>query len=403
MAYEFLKNRDIILFALKPWDIEIGSSSKKYARVFAKNNNRVLFVNRALDRVSTVKFRNDPKIRLRMESLRDKEKSLQQVENGIWTLNPSTVLESINKIPFPGVFDWLNRINNRRLANQINYAADKLNFKDIILYIENDFIRAFYLNEMIHNLSTTVYYIRDYLPSQGYFKTHGKRLEPALIRKEDVVITNSVYLMNYARKHNPGSHFVGQGCDLELFSGESHKMPADLAGISHPIIGYTGALLTTRLDIGLIRQLAKSRPDYNFVFVGPEDEEFEKSDLHQLPNIFFLGRKRPEELPGYIFYFDVCINPQKINEMTVGNYPLKIDEYLAMGKPIVATKTEAMEMFSDFAELCADTGEYLLGIDKMLSEGQTIELVNKRKGFAASHTRENCVGQLDNILINTNN
>jgi len=47
--------------------------------------------------------------------------------------------------------------------------------------------------------------------------------------------------------------------------------------------------------------------------------------------------------------------------------------------------------------------EYLLGIDKMISEGHTIELVNKRRGFAASHTWENCVGQLDNILINTNN
>ena len=74
---------------------------------------------------------------------------------------------------------------------------------------------------------------------------------------------------------------------------------------------------------------------YSIVLVGPEDEDFMKSKLHQIENIFFLGSKSEVELSSYINGFDVAINPQLVNMMTIGNYPRKIDEYLAMGKPIV--------------------------------------------------------------------
>jgi teichuronic acid biosynthesis glycosyltransferase TuaH len=393
-----LENRDIILFSLKPWDTGIGSSSKKYARVFAQRNNRVLFVNRALDRMSVIKFRNDPKTANRLQSLKNREKALVEVEKNIWTLDPLTILESINKIPFPGLFDWLNKINNRRLAKQINLAATKLGFSDIILYIENDFIRAQYLQDLIKNLDISIYYIRDYLPSQNYFKMHGKRLEPQLIGKSDVVITNSVYLEKYAKQFNPKSYFVGQGCDTTLFSGLPQKEPEDITGIPRPIIGYAGALLSTRLDINLIREIAMSNRNKSIVLVGPEDEDFKRSDLHGQGNIFFLGHKRIEDLPKYVAHFDLCINPQVVNEMTVGNYPLKIDEYLAMGKTVVATRTEAMEMFSDYVKLANTTQEYLDLITQAFSEKLTAGEIDRRIAFAKSHTWENCVLRLDEVL-----
>ena len=398
MESEFLKGRDIILFSLKPWDIEIGSSSRQYARVFAKNNNRVLFVNRALDRASILKFRNDPKIKKRLDSYHNKHRSMQQAEPNIWVLDPPVILESINKIPIPFLFDWLNRINNRRLARQINQSASRLGFSNIILYIENDFIRSFYLKEMIKGLSATIYYIRDYLPSQDYFKMHGKRLEPRLIQKADLVTANSTYLTNYAKKFNPHSFFVGQGCDIGLFSGEKKARPRDMQAIGSPIIGYTGALLTTRLDIDLIRGIATCRKNWSIVLVGPEDEAFIASDLHQFPNIYFLGRKNLSELPEYIAQFDVCINPQLVNEMTQGNYPLKIDEYLAMGKPVAATRTEAMEMFGDYVKLGDNLEEYLLNIEELLVNGQEPELVGNRKAFARTHTWENCFARMDREL-----
>jgi len=401
MEYEFLRNRNIILFTLKPWDSELGGSINHYAKIFTAHNNKVLVINRALDRTSIIRFRNDPKIKTRIVGLRNKEKSLRKVQENLWVLDPPTVLESVNKIPFQGLFDFFNRINNKRLARQINIAAAKLGFKDIILYIDNDFIRAFYLKEMIDNLSLTVYYIRDFLTSQSYFKGHGQRLEPLLIKKANLVSANSIYLMNYARKFNNNSFFVGQGCNLNLFSGERFPLPADMSKIPRPIIGYAGALITTRLSIEILKFIAEKRKEWSIVLVGPEDQDFRNSDLHDMPNVFFLGRKAVDELPTYISHFDVCINPQVVNEMTIGNYPLKIDEYLAMGKPIVATRTEAMEMFEDFVTLCTDKEQYIEAISKCLVQAQSEEFADRQKAFGRSHTWENCVGILDNALLKT--
>ena len=82
-------------------------------------------------------------------------------------------------------------------------------------------------------------------------------------------------------------------------------------------------------DSSLLYETASQLPQYSFVFVGPEDRHFEQHPLHRLKNVYFTGRKEVEQLPQYIRYFDVCINPQVLNPITDGNYPLKIDEYLA--------------------------------------------------------------------------
>ncbi len=87
-----------------------------------------------------------------------------------------------------------------------------------------------------------------------------------------------------------------------------------------------------------------------------------------MKNVYFLGSKKPEEIAAYIHHFTVCINPQIVNPLTIGNYPRKIDEYLASGKPVVATATEAMEMFREYAELCNSKEEFLISIRKLINE-----------------------------------
>ena len=83
---------------------------------------------------------------------------------------------------------------------------------------------------------------------------------------------------------------------------------------------------------------------------------------------FSLAGKKPEQTAAYIHHFDVCINPQQVNPLTIGNYPRKIDEYLASGKPVVATATQAMEMFREYVSLCQTKEEYVVSIRKLLDE-----------------------------------
>jgi glycosyltransferase involved in cell wall biosynthesis len=384
-------NRDFIFFGLQAWDIEIGCNPRNMALVMAKQQNRILYVNRPLDRITYLTKRQDKKIQTRIASWKKGIDELNEVQPNIYVLNPRTIHESINFLPEGYWFDKLNYINAKRLAKQIKLAAERLNFKNPVLIIDNDFIKAFYLKELLPD-SMLVYYIRDFLIAYPYFKKHQK-MWPAFISKADRVAANSTYLTQYALQYNPHSFDIGQGCDVALFYCNDYTLPEDMQHIKGLIVGYCGALIANRLDIDLIVKIALARPQWNIVLVGKEDEAFRTSVLHGLPNVFFLGPKSFEQIPAYVQFFDVCINPQVVNEITIGNYPLKIDEYLAAGKPVVATDTIAMELFKEYVYLCRTADEYIAAIEKAVA-GETEEKVRARKQFAASHTWEACVEKL---------
>jgi len=387
-----INDRDIIVTSLQPWDIEIGSNCKNIAIEFARHN-RVLYVNSPLDRSTILRKRKNPRVRKRLDILKGKSDDLEQIGDNLWTLYPRTILESISRIPWNWLFDIGNKINNRRFARQIKSATDRLQFKDPILFNDSNMFRGFYLKELIRP-QLYVYYSRDNLLSIDFWKLQGKRMEPALMEKSDLVISNSTYLADLARRYNSGSTYVGQGCDLLLYDKKKiTQVPGDIASIPSPVIGYTGALFTLRLDLEIIRFLAHQYPKWSIVLIGPEDENFRKSDLHALKNVYFLGNKSPDQLPEYVNCFDVAINPQKLNELTIGNYPRKIDEYLAMGKPVVALKTEAMSVFSGHTYLATNKVEFVKEIEKALFEN-TPERETLREGFARNHSWENNVKEI---------
>lgn len=384
-----LKNRDIIIVGIQAWDIEIGSNCKNIAEELAKNN-RVLYVNSPLDRISMFRERKSARTRKRIKIVNSGKPEVVEISTNLWNLFPATIIESINWIGSPGLFDWLNRINNKRFARQIKLGIEKLGFKDFVIFNDSDMFRSFYLKEYLQP-ETYIYYTRDNLIAVDYWKKQGIRLEALHMKKADLVVANSTYLASLARQFNPNSFYVGQGCDVTLFdSGLVSAIPADIRDIPKPIIGYIGALLSLRLDIAVIEHVAENRPDWNVVLVGPEDEAFKASRLHQLPNVYFLGNKKGDELPSYLSYFDVAINPQILSPVTIGNYPRKIDEYLAMGKPTVATKTEAMSVFADHTYLAENKEAYILCIEKAMEEDNE-QLRVRREAFAKQHTWENNV------------
>lgn len=384
-----INGKDIIIVGLQPWDIAIGSNCKNIALELSRTN-RVLYVNRALDRFTAFKNHRDAKTLTRLKSLRGLAPDLQEIATNLWTLDPRVILESTGWIKPPRLFDFFNKLNNRRLAGAINDAAFRLGFVAPILFTDNDFFRAFYLPEMLKQVSFSIYYIRDNLTSQPYFARHGKRLEPLLMAKSSLVVANSAYLADYARRYNPHAADIGQGCDFDNFQ-RAMEVPPDLASIPHPVIGYVGALITARLDTSILEYIATARPQWQVVLIGPEDEMFRASALHTLPNVHFLGGKPPGQLPDYIAGFDVCINPQAVNDMTMGNYPRKIDEYLAVGKPVVATDTPAMRMFEDYVYNVKDAPGYVKAIESSLVGLNDTAAAARRREFALSHTWENSV------------
>lgn len=388
-----IKGRDIIVVGQQPWDTTIGSNCKNIAQEFSKYN-RVLYVNSPLDRNTLFKSKKEERIKKRLSVVRGKTAGLIQVDVNLWNLYPDIIIESINWIGNQTVFEFFNRINNKRFAKSILKAMQMLGFKNCILFNDNDMFRCFHLKEFLQP-AVSVYYSRDFMLAVDYWKKHGEKMEPALITKSDVCVANSTYLADYCRTYNTQSYYVGQGCELDMFTGLKDKtLPHDILSTPAPRIGYVGALLGLRLDIKLLESLALTQPDWSIILVGPEDELFSNSSLHQMKNVYFLGAKTPDELPKYIQGFDICLNPQIISTVTIGNYPRKIDEYLAMGKPVVATSTPFMQaVFSEYTYLGTDATSYTTLIEKALKEDSAV-LQEARRAFASTHTWENSVNEI---------
>lgn len=393
-----LINENIVIVGQQPWDTTIGSNCKDIALEMSKNN-KVLYVNSPLDRITAIRHQQQDTVKKRKEIVASKTNAIVKIKENLWNLYPSCLVESVNWLKPFWLFDYFNARNNRKFAKSITDALTELDFNDFILFNDNEIIKCFYLSDYLDS-KLNIYYSRDYILATPYWRKHGLKLEPQIIAKNDLCFANSSYLRDYCKQYNPNAYDVGQGCSIPDSAANPQERPADLERLDNrkPIVGYLGALQSIRLDIELIKHLAESKPEWNIVLVGPEDEQFMNSELHGIPNVIFTGSKPPEQLWQYIQHFDVCINPQLINELTIGNYPRKIDEYLAMGKPVVAIRTEAMNLFKDFVYLANDKEDFVNQVEAALAEDNDESVVTARKLFAASHTWENSVNKMYTVI-----
>ncbi|OYT15422.1 MAG: glycosyl transferase family 1 [Bacteroidetes bacterium 4572_77] len=394
--------RDIVVIGIQPWDIEIGSNCKNIAEEMSKHN-RVLYVNSPLDRNTKKKEASDERVQKRIRISHGQEEDLVQLQKNLWNLYPKQQIESLNWLPDGKLYDLLNKRNNKKFANDIKTAIERLEFKNYIIFNDSNMFTGHYLKDLLKP-TTYVYYMRDYLTKNPYWRKHGLRLEPKLIASSDVVVNNSTLYTEYGKQYNKHSYMVGQGCDVSLFKDDdgSINIPSDMESFSKPIIGYVGFLSSRRLDIDLLIYIAKQKPNWNIVLVGPEDDNFKASELHNIKNVHFLGSRDGNDLPSYIKAFDIAMNPQLINDATIGNYPRKIDEYLAMGKPTVATGTKAMEYFKAHTYLAKTHKEWVEAIEKALSEN-TSELEESRVAYGCSHSWENNVNEIYKHIISFEN
>lgn len=388
-----IKNHDIVVVGIQSWDLPIGSNCKNIAEEFSKHN-RVLYVNPPLDRGSVLKGKNNPLIKKQQRVRKGFDPDLVQIKENLWNLYPKTIVESINWIKNPRLFDMLNKRNAKKFASDVSSAIKKLGVKNFILFNDSSMHLGVHLDELL-NPVIHIYYMRDYLIKNHYWKIHGVRIEPQLIKKVDLVVNNSVFYTEYGAKYNKHSYMIGQGCDTSLFNDNDNKIaiPEDMKSIPGPILGYVGVITSKRLSIEILTHIAKTKPEWSIVLVGPEDDKFKSSELHQFKNVFFPGSRDTSELPAYIKSFDIAMNPQIVNFGTIGNYPRKIDEYLTMGKPVIATSTKAMEYFKDYTYLGDTKEDYIKIAEKALKEDSP-DLQKKRKLFGTSHSWSNNVQEI---------
>jgi UDP-galactopyranose mutase len=209
-------------------------------------------------------------------------------------------------------------------------------------YIGNDYVLWFY-TPMALPLTTglqpsaVVYDCMDELSAFAGASPELPARERDLFHAADVVFTGGRSLFETKRTCHNNVHVFPSSVDLEHFRKARSEtvVPADQRELRHPRLGFFG-VLDERMDYALIHNVARSRPDWQFVFVGPT-AKIDPATLPRRDNIHYLGPKTYAELPSYIAGWDVALLPFARNAATRFISPTKTPEYLAAGKPVVST------------------------------------------------------------------
>ena len=185
-----------------------------------------------------------------------------------------------------------------------------------------------------------------------------------VLGRSDVVLANCVPVADSMAAFAPPVEVVANACELLDGSGNPER-PAALRGLSGPIIGYAGNL-SDRIDVDLLRTLARTRRDWTFVLLGSTHRDRAALDLDREPNVSFLGTKRYQEAQDIIRHFDVGLIPHLDNEMTRSMNPLKAFVYCSLGVPIVSTPVANLAEMQTFLTVAEGPAEFLQAIEKAL-------------------------------------
>jgi hypothetical protein len=206
--------------------------------------------------------------------------------------------------------------------------------------------------------------------------------ENRLIKEADIVITTSGKLYDKAIALSDSVIMVKNGTDFEHFSRPTSN--GQLDQVRTPIIGYYGAI-SDWFDAEMIEFAAKAHPEWSFILIG-STVGCDTSRLEKLTNVHLLGEKPYRELPGFLYYFDVCTIPFKVTPLTLATNPVKFYEYMSSGKPLVTVKLPELEPYKDLCYFADTNEEFVSMLQKALDEKDDETLRQKRIEFAKNNS-----------------
>lgn len=376
-----LKNQHIICVSMTFWDA-VWLSNHQYMKRLADAGNRVLYVERPVTLLSYLS--PNQRVFVTGQLKRWWSGGLRQINENLYVGSPPPV----SPLRFEKPVNILNQMVRARWTRQM---MKKLGFHDPILWIYDPDA-----GQMIGKLGEklTMYAITDDHPSMAQRSNRVDSMrarEHELITASDIVMTTTENLRDTKKPFNPNTFYVPHGIDSDHFAQalqpDLPPMP-ELADLKGAVIGVIGQI-NQRIDIVTMTELAARHPEWHLVFIGPVvRERVDVSGLESLPNVHFLGRKPASDLPRYLKSMSACLIPYLVDEHTLYMHPLKTLEYLAAGRPVIATPLPALEIYREYVRLESETERFIAAVEQEIA-GDTPEKRQQRAVYAQQHTWEN--------------
>jgi uncharacterized SAM-binding protein YcdF (DUF218 family)/glycosyltransferase involved in cell wall biosynthesis len=381
---------DVLCVSSIDWDF-IWQGHQEIMSRMAARGHRVLFVENT--GVRAPKMRDLPRVRQRIRNWWRSTKGFREERPNLFVYSPLL-------LPLP--YFWLARwINRTLLSRAMRRWMEAVGFSRPILWT---FLPTPLALDVISAVDpqVTIYYCIDDLASSSHGARKIVTSEEQLFRQADLVFVTSEQLRARAARYSDRVHLFPFGVNLERFEAVregSGEPPSDITPLARPVIGYVGGLHQW-VDQMLLAGVAARLPEMSFALVGPAQTDV--SALERCSNVTLFGQRAHADLPRYVKQFDVGIVPYLLTEYTANVYPTKLNEYLSMGIPVVATDLPEIRRFNrdhgDVVAVAATADAFADAIRQSLNGTPAPAVVERRIDVARSNSWERRIAGMEQLI-----
>ena len=211
--------------------------------------------------------------------------------------------------------------------------------------------------------------VYDCMDEHTGFGTHGEDTaadERHLISEADLVVATSRPLLEKVRRIRPDVLALPNAGDAARFEALPARSSSPLSRLPRPVVGYYGAIAAW-FDVASVAEASRRHPEWSFALVGDASGASLEA-LEGRPNVHRFGEVPYDALPAYVAGFDVCTIPFERTPLTEATNPVKLYEYLATGKPIVARRLPEIEPFEEVIVLYGAATDFTMALEAAVRE-----------------------------------
>ena len=369
--------QDIFCFSSIDWDF-VWQGHQEIMSTLAAQGNRILFIENT--GVRNPRLRDLPRIRHRLTEWWRSLQGFREEKENLYIFSPLVL-----PFPYSRIARWVNRW---LLTSALNRWMRLMDFHQPVCWT---FLPTPITLEVIRKIpyKLLIYHCVDSFVDSTPAARRIVPSEQELFRQADIVFVTSQQLYDRAAQWNQEVHLFPSGVNFqaaEQIRNSDESPPEELRHLQRPLIGYVGGVHQW-IDQEMICRLAENCRNYTFVLIGPIQTD--AGLLRRQSNVLLLGQKSNRELPRYLKEIDVGIIPYRLTEYTKNVYPAKLNDYHAMGKPVVSTPLKEVLAFNqrarDLVKIGANASEFKQALEQALRE-DSADLQERRVASARDNS-----------------